>query len=146
LRRSTVTSVIQNTATERNRRAVERYAVAWLAGDLDAILDCYADDFTLHYFGNNPFTGDHVGKQASLDTLLEVGARAPRTLLSVDEILAGPQSAGMVVTERIMVDEVPHEIRRFLRFRITGLQLVECWLLEEQQRLVDQAWRDRLSS
>ena len=36
-----------------------RYAKAWAAGDLTGILDCYGDDFTLHYFGDNPFGGDH---------------------------------------------------------------------------------------
>lgn len=128
-------------ATDQARAVVETYAAAWSADDLHGILGCYAKDFTLHYFGDNPFTGDHVGKQAALDALLEVGARAPWTLLSIDEILAGPLSAVIVATLRISVEGEEHEIRRALRFRITGSQLSECWLYEENQALIDRAWK-----
>lgn len=127
--------------TEQARAVAETYASVWLANDLEGILGCYADDFTLHYFGNNPFTGDHGGKQTALDTLLEVGARAPWTLLSIDEILAGPLSAVIVATLRISIQGEEHEIRRVLRFRITGSQLSECWLYEENQALIDRAWK-----
>lgn len=127
--------------TERARAVAETYAAVWLANDLEGILGCYADDFTLHYFGNNPFSGDHVGKQAALDTLLEVGARAPWMLVSVDHILAGPLSAVIVATLRISVEGNEHEIRRVLRFRTAGTQLSECWLYEENQALIDRAWK-----
>ncbi len=112
----------------------------WAADDLEGILDCYADDFTLHYFGDNPFAGDHRGRDASLETLLAVGAKAPRRLLHVDEILAGPDAAACVVREELLVDGEAHEIRRLLRFRIDGDHLAECWLYEENQALVDRAW------
>lgn len=131
------------TETENARSVAERYAAAWLANDLDNILDCYADDFTLHYFGNNPFTGDHVGKQAAIDLLLETGARAPRTLVAVDDVLAGPSSAVIVTAERILIDGVDHDIRRVLRYRIVGSRFTECWLYEEDQAVVDRAWADR---
>ena len=52
---------------------------AWAAGDLTGILDCYGDDFTLYYVGDNPFSGDHF---------------------------------------------------------------TECWLYEEDQPIIDAAWRD----
>ena len=129
-------------ATQNARAVAERYATAWAADDLTGILDCYADDFTLHYFGDNPFTGDHVGKDAALAVLLEVGARAPRKLVAVDEILAGPNAAVLVVRERLQVDDEATEIRRVLRFRIDGDRLSECWLYDEDQALIDQAWAD----
>lgn len=127
--------------TEHARAVAETYATAWQANDLDGILNSYADDFTLHYFGDNPFSGDHVGKQAALATLLDVGALAPRTLVSVEEILAGPSSAVIVVTESILVDGQPHEIRRVLRFRVSADQFTDCWLYDEQQQVIDRAWR-----
>jgi ketosteroid isomerase-like protein len=126
--------------TENARRVAERYAAAWLAGDLDGIISCYADDFTLHYFGDNPFTGDHVGRDAALDTLLKVGAKAPRTLESIDEILAGPDAAVIVATERITAGDTEHQIRRVLRYRIEGSRFSECWLYEESQSIIDAAW------
>ena len=122
------------------RAVAERYATAWKTDDLGGILDCYADDFTLHYFGNNPFTGDHVGKEAALNTLLEVGAKAPRKLIAVDDIMAGPNTAVIVAREEVNIDGEVFEIGRLLRYRVSGNQFTECWLYEEDQALIDRAW------
>lgn len=130
------------TPTENARAVAERYAAAWAADDLAGILDCYADEFTLHYFGNNPFSGDHVGRDTAFSVLLEVGARAPRKLIAVDEILAGPDAAVVVAREEITVDGEPREVRRILRYRIVGDRFAECWLYEENQELIDRAWSD----
>lgn len=127
-------------STEQARAVAERYCAAWAANDLDEILGCYADTFTLHYFGSNPYTGDHIGRDAALATLLAVGAKAPRTLIEVEQILAGPDAAVMVVVEDIVVDGATHSIRRVLRFRIEGDQFIDCWLYDEDQSLIDQAW------
>lgn len=130
------------TTTDEARAVAERYAKAWQEDDLDGILGCYADGFTLHYFGDNPFTGSHVGRDAALAVLLEVGARAPRKLVAVDEILAGPGAAVLVAREDISVGGTTTEVRRVLRYRIEGDQFTECWLYEEDQALIDRAWSD----
>lgn len=131
--------------TERARAVAERYATVWAADDLAGILDCYADDFTLNYFGNNPFSGRHVGKDASLSVLLEVGSRAPWKLIAVDEIMAGPSSAVLVARLNITVAGETSEIVRVLRFRVEGEQLAECWLYDEDQTLIDRAWADPMA-
>lgn len=87
--------------------AAERYVTAWLGDDLETILDYYADDMTLHYFGDNPHTGDYVGKAA---TLLETGAKAPRKLLAVDHIMAGPGCATIVARELLRFGDTDTEI------------------------------------
>lgn len=138
------------TSADEARAVAERYAEAWRSDDLDGILGCYDDRFTLHYFGDNPFTGSHVGRDAALAVLLEVGSRAPRKLVAVDEILAGPGSAVIVVRERITTggragsadSTESTEIRRVLRYRVEGDRFTECWLYEEHQALIDQTWSD----
>jgi len=126
--------------TEQAREVADRYCAAWLADDLGALLDCYADEFTLHYFGHSRFAGDHVGKQAAVTTLLEVGATAIRTLLGVDEITAAPGAAVIVVRERLERGGESFEVRRLFRYRIDGGQFVECWLYDEDQALIDHLW------
>jgi len=130
------------TSAEDSRAVAERYATAWQEDDLDGILGCYADEFALHYFGDNPFTGVHVGKDAALAVLLEVGSRAPRKLVAVDEILAAPGAAVIVAREDISAEGTTTEIRRVLRYRVAGGQFLECWLYEEDQALIDRAWSD----
>ena len=131
------------TTTDEASAVAERYATAWIGNDLDGLLGCYSDDFTLHYFGDHPFAGDHVGRDAALAALLEVGARAPRRLIAVDDVLAGPGAAALVVREGIEVDGEVVEIGRVLRYRVEGDRFAECWLHEEQQALIDSAWSDR---
>ena len=126
--------------TEQARTVAERYAAAWAADDLSGILDCYAEEFTLHYFGSNQYTGDHVGKDAALAVFLAVGARAPRKLVSVDEILAGPGAAVLVAREEILVGGATEVVRRILRYRVAGDYFTECWLYDEDQKLIDRAW------
>ncbi len=117
-----------------------RYCEAWQTNDLAGIIDCYADDFVLHYFGDNPYSGDHIGKDAALATLLAVSAKAPRQLIEVEEILASADGALVVARERLTVADVDHEIRRALRYRVSEGRFTECWLYEEDQALIDRAW------
>ena len=88
--------------TENAREVAERYREAWLANDLAGILDCYADDFSLHYFGDNPWSGSHVGKQAAIEHAARRRRQgAPPASLAVDEVLAGPNAAVLVAREEI---------------------------------------------
>lgn len=128
--------------TDAAREVAERYCAAWLANDLGGIVACYADDFTLHYFGDNPFSGDHVGRDAALATLLAVGAKAPRRLLEIEDVLAGPGTAVVVAREEITTSDGPVEVRRSFRYRVRGERFVESWLYEEDQETIDRAWSD----
>jgi ketosteroid isomerase-like protein len=117
-----------------------RYAAAWLAGDLDALISCYADDFTLHYAGTSAFAGTHRGRDEALATMAAVSERAPRELVAVDEILVGDAAGALVVRERLRRDGRTEEIARVLRYRVADGLLAECWLHEADQRLVDELW------
>ena len=59
---------------------VQRYAQAWAANDLKAIVDCYHDEVVFHYFGRSPLAGTHRGKAACLAVLKQVKERTNRRL------------------------------------------------------------------
>jgi hypothetical protein len=120
---------------------LRRYAEAWLAGDLDTVLAAYGEDFVLHYFGASEFAGDHVGRDAALAVLAAVSVRAPRTLQSVDDILVSDDGGALVVTETLERDGEAVTLHRVLRYRISHGQFRACWLLDEQQEVVDHLWR-----
>jgi uncharacterized protein len=40
---------------------VKRYADAWAANDVRAIIDCYHEGIVFHYFGRSPLAGTHRG-------------------------------------------------------------------------------------
>lgn len=120
-----------------NLEAVQRYASAWQSGDRAAIAACYHDAFTLHYFGQNPFAGDHVGKAAALTTLANFSARTGRKLLAIIDVMAGPNRAVIIARESFERDGRRAEFERILVYAIRDGKLHECWVLDGDRAAVD---------
>jgi ketosteroid isomerase-like protein len=121
------------------RETLVRYAAAWTAGDMAAIVACYHDDFTLHYAGCNPLSGDHVGKVAALTTLGEFGRRTSRQLIGIVDVMAGCERGAIVARERLVVDGAPVEVERLLVYAVKDRLLHECWIYDADQALIDRA-------
>ena len=119
------------------RQAVSRYAAAWLAGDRACVVASYHDDFTLHYFGDNPLAGAHRGKKASLAVLAEVTRRTNRKLLGIVDILAGPERGALLVRELFTRDGRTAEVERLLVYSVCDGLLWQCWVYDQDQALVD---------
>lgn len=129
------------------RDTVQAYADAWAANDLETIFGLYHDDFVLHYFGESPLAGDHVGKEAAVGVLVAATARSGRQLDAIEDVLAGSTFAAIVAREGVRqpgTDEL-RMIRRILLYRVRDAKLAECWLFDEDQRTMDVLWSDLTS-
>ena len=122
---------------ESIRRAVSGYAAAWLAGDRQAMLASYHDDFTLHYFGRNPLAGIHRGKPAALAILAEVTRRSNRKLSGIVDVMAGPERGALLVREIFQRDGKTAEVERLLVYSVRDQLLWQCWVYDQDQALVD---------
>jgi uncharacterized protein len=122
---------------ESIRRAVSGYAAAWLAGDRQAMLASYHDDFTLHYFGRNPLAGVHRGKPAALAILAEVTRRSHRKLSGIVDVMAGPERGALLVREIFQRDGKTAEVERLLVYSVRDQLLWQCWVYDQDQALVD---------
>lgn len=120
---------------------LHRYASAWTGGDLDTLLACYADDFTLIYDGDSPQEGTYRGRDAAIEAMAAVSAVAPRTLISVDGVHVGDEGGALLVTEQLVRDDDTVEVRRTLQYRVSDGLLDECRLLEQDRSTVDHMWR-----
>ena len=125
---------------DADRAVLERYVEAWRTGNLEALLDAYADDVVFHYFGTTDLAGDHVGKDAAIAAMGAVSARAARELLEVVDVLVGDRRAALVVRERLTRAGESVELRRVFVYRIEDEKLAEFWLYDEDQALVDRLW------
>ncbi|RYF92490.1 MAG: nuclear transport factor 2 family protein [Caulobacteraceae bacterium] len=114
---------------------LKRYRDAWSAGDIAALFALYADDFVLHWNGNNPLAGAHVGKPAAIAALSSFTRKTDRRLVGVLNIMADADKAVMIARERL----AGREVDRTLIYRTDGEKVVECWVLD-----ADQAWIDGL--
>lgn len=122
---------------------VARYAAAWKAGDLAGVRACYHPDLVLHYAGGNPLSGDHVGLEASLKALAEVGRRANRRLLEIVAVLTGDgDRAALIVREHFVRGDLSAEVERVLTYRIADGRLRECWVYDADQDLIDRFLAD----
>ena len=81
---------------DANHAVVEAYAKAWLGGNASEIIGFYHDDFTLHYFGQSPMAGDHVGKAAAVVALAKVQQMVNRKLLAIDDVLGVATAAHLL--------------------------------------------------
>jgi ketosteroid isomerase-like protein len=125
----------------REPRAVVRtYTDAWLSGDLATLLGLYHEDIVLHYGGSNPLSGDHVGRDAALAVLLAVQEKTQRVPLAVIDVMGSHDHAAAWIRERWTVDGTDHELTRVLVYRVADDQLVECWVYDNDQALIDRAF------
>ncbi|MGY4399038.1 hypothetical protein ACVWZA_004251 [Sphingomonas sp. UYAg733] len=119
------------------RAALSRYADAWISGDTARIAACYHGGFTLHYFGRNTLSGDHVGKANALKILAAFTARTRRRLIGISAIMVGDGLGAIVARERLMQGIEPVEVERLLTYRVVDGLLIECWVHDQDQRLID---------
>ena len=126
-------------ATAANRAAARCYVDAWLAGDFPAMMATYAEDFVLHWFGDNPFARTYHGKAEAIPALMEFTRRTGRRLVAVVDVAAGPARATVIVREALTLGGVEREVERVLVYRVADGLLAECWVYDQDQRLIDAA-------
>lgn len=119
---------------------VHRYVKAWQSGDLDTLIDCYSPDIVAHYGGQSRFAGTHAGRHRFLEVLAETSAMSQRELVSVDQVHDDGAAGALFATERIVSLDRTVLVLRALRYRIEDDRIVECWLYDLDQHLVDAAW------
>lgn len=120
-----------------NAEVLNRYATAWMAGDIKTIFACYHDDFTVHYDGRNPLAGTHAGKPAALAAMAEISRRSGRRLVEVMEVLPGVRRSVLVVRESFHRDDLTAEVERVLTYAIRDGLFHACWVHDQDQALID---------
>jgi uncharacterized protein len=119
---------------------ITRYANAWIAGDRLAVADIYDENIVVHYGGTSSFAGNHHGRNRFIEVLLETSGRAKRQLIAIDQIHDDGDTGALFVTESIELDGETIAVSRALRFRVANDRIVECWLFDHDQHLIDRAW------
>ncbi len=124
--------------TAETRAVLERYSSAWAAGDGATVFASYHDDLDLHYFGDNAFAGTHRGKPAAIAAMREVSVRMKRGRPTILAVMAGGDR-GCVLARETMVTPAgePVQTDRAMLYRVADGQIRECWVYDQDQRMVD---------
>jgi hypothetical protein len=121
----------------RIQTTIDRYAKAWLENDR-LIFDLYHPEFTLHYYGHNALSGDHVGKQVSVRALTELSRRTRAKLVRILGTAAGEEHGVIIV--RMQVGPAGKEVLmdRVMTYTVEDALLRECWQFNQDQQLIDE--------
>lgn len=119
---------------------LKRYADAWNANDLATVMSCYHDEIVFHYFGRNPLAGTHRGKPACLAVLKQVRDKTNRKLIAIHDVMAGDRFGVVLAREKFERDGRQVEIDRVFKYVVRDDKLAECWVYDEDQRLIDELW------
>lgn len=123
------------TSADDTRLVLERYAAAWLKGDIATLSALYGDDIVFNYLGRHGLSGRHEGKARATAALMEFNKRTHRRLKSVTDVMAGPQLGALVVRETM--GPLALEVTRVLVYTVSGGQMRTCTIYDEDQGLVD---------
>lgn len=123
------------TSVDDTRHVLQRYAEAWLKGDIATLNALYGDDIVFNYLGGHGLSGRHDGKARATAALIEFNRRTGRRLKSVTDVMAGPSSGALVVRETMGPEAV--EVTRVLVYTVSGGQLRTCTIYDEDQALID---------
>ena len=121
----------------QTERVLRTYATAWIASDLDTVLDSYHDDIELHYMGQSPLAGTHRGREAAFVALGQASLRTQR-VFDVEDVLVGESLGALIAVEDL--GDPAQRVRRVLLYRVEDDKLRECWLFDEDQRFIDSLW------
>lgn len=123
-------------------RVVGGYWDALKGGRVEEALAYYADDLVFHYYGHNPFAGDHVGKKACLDALRRIGERTNRRILEVLETAYSDDRGTVIARESFQRAGQVAVIDRTFIYRVSEGRIAEVWILDQDQQTVDRFLAD----
>lgn len=128
----------------RRQEQLDFLAEYWrclMEGDMDAFAGLVAEHCVVHYPGNHFLSGDHVGRAAILDLyrkLYKLGIEQGTFIGELHDAVTSDDHACALVKYRIIVGpglEIPGEAIGV--FHIENGQMVEYWLLERDQRMIN---------
>lgn len=128
-------------SVDDTRLTLERYAAAWLKGDLPTLTAIYGDDIVFNYLGRHGLAGRHEGKPRALAALAEFTRRTGRRLKAVTDVMAGPNMGALVVREAMGPDAI--EVTRVLVCTVSSGLMRSCTIYDEDPALIDRLVGDK---
>ncbi len=110
-------------------------------GDLDAVIDLFADDIQWHIPGRNLLSGDYKGRDqvgSFFAKLMEASGNTFR--IEVREILGKDKHGVALITERAKRNGKSLETKPVHVFHIRGDKVTDFWFHPDDQYELDEFW------
>lgn len=124
-------------AEHPNVETMRKGYAAFLAGDIDTVSTLFDDDITWHIGGDNPLSGDFVGKQDVFAHFVRLGELTKGTLtFDIHTILADDEHAAVLV-EVGHEQPAPYRGREVHVWHLRDGLAAEFWAFPEDQAAQD---------
>jgi hypothetical protein len=126
---------------EELRDFLSNYWNSLMAGDMEAFAPLVADRCIVHYPGNHFLSGDYVGQEAIVDLyskLYRIGIEQGTFIGEFVDGVTSKNHACAIIRYRIVIGagrEIAGEA--IGRFHIENGQMVEYWLFERDQKMIN---------
>jgi ketosteroid isomerase-like protein len=118
---------------------MQEYLAAAKARDWARAFGFFADDLVIRIPGRSSLAGEWRGRAAAVDYITAVTDRFGRENIELEvvDMLASDERVALLVVERFLGAGEPIEIRRSNVYRIEDDRIVEIWIYEADQYVVD---------
>jgi hypothetical protein len=126
---------------QAQRAFLNKYWDSLMAGDMAAFAPLVAEHCVVHYPGNHFLSGDHVGRKKVVDLysmLYRIGIEQGTFVGELHDNMASEDHAAALIRYRIVLGgglEIEGEAVGV--FHIEDDQMVEYWLLERDQKMIN---------
>ena len=128
-------------AQHPNAVLVEKSWQAVAASDVETLLKTWSPEIVWHVTGNNPWRGDHVGSEAILEYLAQVGESGETYDATLADVMASDDRAALVFHVKTRRGAVSLETSYVLLVRISEGRIAEVWTLALDPAAVDEFWK-----
>lgn len=110
--------------------------------DVDTLKELWAEDIVWHVTTNNPFRGDHVGHDAVLDYLAQVGESGDSYHSTLESVMANEEYAVLVIHISTKRGEKVLDTGQLLFARFEGRRIQEVWTLPLDPVAAERFWAE----
>lgn len=125
-----------------NLTLAERAWQAVASSDVDTLRQLWTPDIVWHVTTDNPWTGDHVGTDAVLDYLADVGEAGEAYDASIEDVLVSDHHVLLVYRVNARRGRRSIDTGQCLLARIEGDKMAEVWTLPLDPAAFAEFWRE----
>ena len=134
-------TAISASRDQEQREFLTSYWAALMIGDMGAFAPLIAEHCVVHYPGNHFLAGDHIGRGKIVDlysNLYRIGIEQGTFVGELHDDMASDDHAAALIKYRIVLrPRLEIEGEAVGVFHIENSQMVEYWLLERDQKMIN---------
>lgn len=120
-----------------NARAVRAGLDAFTRGDPETLRDLLADDIVWHAPGDDPYSGDFVGKQATMERMRRMAKEGIVWDFAIHDVLASDDHVVVLIDTTLTKGAASSHGRQVQVMHLRDGKMTEFWAMNEDQAAND---------